>query len=57
VVAVDRLGARDRRHAQELLTEIRLRMVPDRRPFGAAVRVEQVHLFTSTFVSARGRGL
>jgi len=62
VVAVDQLRPRDRRLAQELLTEISRRMVPDHRPFGAAVRVEvdpsrPLHLFTSTFVSARARGL
>jgi anti-sigma factor RsiW len=57
IVAVDRLTPRDRRHAEELLTEISRRLVPDSRPFGGAVRVEQVRLITSTSVSARARGL
>jgi hypothetical protein len=62
VVAIDRLTPRDRRHAEELLTEISRRMVPEDRPFGATVRVEvdprrPLHLFTSTWVSARARGL
>jgi hypothetical protein len=54
VIALGRLNPGERRRAHALLNEISQRMVPDTRPMGAAVRVEEVRLLTSTSVTARG---
>jgi hypothetical protein len=53
-LALDRLTRRDREHAQALLSEISRRLVPDTRPVGPAVRVNEFRLFTSASVTARG---
>ncbi len=54
IVGLDMMTARDRRHAEALLDEISRRLVPETRPVGAEVRVDEVRLITSTSVSARG---
>jgi hypothetical protein len=54
VMALDRLTPGDRERAHALANEISRRMVVDTRPVGAAVRVEEVRLLTTTSVTASG---
>ena len=54
IIGLDRMAPQDRRHAEALLDEINRRLVPETRPVGAKVRVDEVRLITSTSVSARG---
>jgi hypothetical protein len=54
VVALEAMTPQDRRRTEVLLREIGRRLLPDTRPVVAAERLDEVRLFTSTSVTARG---
>jgi hypothetical protein len=54
VVEFDAMTPQDRRRTEVLLREIGRRLLPDTRPVVEAERLDEVRLFTSTSVTARG---